>query len=75
MTYEEVLAFCKDYNVEISSRYIVETDSILVRVRRGDYAIDEHISAHIATGAGFGLIIRLILRQMTATLNNMEEKK
>jgi len=44
-------------------------------VRRGDYAIDEHISARLTTGAGFGLTIRLILRQITDALNNMEEKK
>lgn len=75
MTDAEILSFCKDRNVEIYTRYEAATESLLIRLRRGNYAIDRRISGEDVFQSAFGMTIRVTLRQMAAALDDMEEKK
>lgn len=72
MTEKEILAFCHDNNVEISICFERIMNSFSIRMRRGNYAIDNNVPMDIALGPGFSLSIRVLLRQMVAVLNDME---
>lgn len=66
---KELLDFCAERGVEIRTRYDFIGDSLIVKMRKKNIETDTVISREEATSAGFGLSIRVILRQMAAELD------
>jgi hypothetical protein len=72
MTVEELLDFCEKREVEIYTRYDFICDGLIVKMRKKGIETETIISRETATSAGFGLTIRVILRQMADKLDGKE---
>lgn len=69
MTVEELLDFCDKREVEIYTRYDFICDSLIVKMRKKNLETQTAISRESAGSKGFGLTIRVILRQMANELD------
>lgn len=68
MTVEELLDFCDKREVEIYTRYDFICDSFIVKMRKKNIETQTAISREAAY-TGFGLTIRIILREMADKLD------
>lgn len=73
MTVKEILDFCKKREVEIYTRYDFICDSLIVKMRKKGSETTTVIPWWEAASAGFGLTIRVILRQMADKLDKEQD--
>lgn len=69
MSVEELLDFCDKREVEIHTHYDFICDSLIVKMRKKGRQTETVISREVAASAGFGLTIRIILRNMANELD------
>lgn len=69
MSVEELLDFCDKREVEIHAHYDFICDSLIVKMRKKGRQTETVISREVAASAGFGLTIRIILRNMANELD------
>lgn len=69
MTAEELLDFCDKRDVEIYTRYDFICDGLIVRMKKKDFATETVFSREMVGCAGFGLTIRVVLREMADKLD------
>lgn len=71
MKIEELLNFCKERGVEVFSRYDHITESLIIGMRkdRTQRGIELPIHGLVAASAGYGLPLRVILRNMADELD------
>lgn len=71
MIMEEILNLCQKRGVEIYTRYDFITDTLIIKMRKGHFAVERTILADEITrseSAGFGLTARIILCSMADEL-------
>lgn len=69
MTAKELLDFCAKREVEIYTHYDFICDGLIVKMLKKNIETQTVISREAATFKGFGLTIRIILRQMADELD------
>lgn len=66
---KELLDFCDKREVEIYTRYDFIFDGLIVKMRKKNLETQTVISREAAGSKGFGLTIRVILREMADKLD------
>ncbi len=69
VTVEELLDFCAKREVEIYASYNFNSDSIIYRMRKKNLQLETSISRDAAHYSGFGLTVRIVLRDMADKLD------
>ncbi len=69
MTVEELLDFCAKREVEIYASYNFISDSMIYKMRKKNLQLETSISREAAHSAGFGLTVRMVLRDMADKLD------
>ena len=75
MKAEELLKFCEERGVEVFERYDIATERLIIRMRKADAQnargaeTEVSIDRVTATAGGYGLTLRLILREMANKLD------
>lgn len=75
MDEQSILQFCKERNVEIYTCYDFRTECYVIKMRRGQSAIERRIDGGEAVKLGFGLTARIILRSMADELDRAEKEE
>lgn len=71
MKIEELLNFCKERGVEVFTSFDKYTNNLIIRMRKDatQRGIDVAVHPIAAASAGFGLTLRVILRNMADELD------
>lgn len=75
MDEQSILQFCKERNVAIYTCYDFRTECYVIRMRRGQRAIERRIDEEEVVKLGFGLTARIILRSMADELDRAEKEE
>ena len=73
MDEQSILQFCKERNVEIYTCYDFRIECYVIKMRRGQSAIEWRIDRGESVKLGFGLTVRIILRRMADERDRAEK--
>lgn len=72
MSLKEVIDFCTQHEVSIYTTYDFITDSRIIVMRKKGRKTKISVARDIACSAGFGLMLRIMLRNMVNELDKEE---
>lgn len=75
MDEKSILQFCKERNVEISTRYDSYMDCFIIRIRRKQNIIERAIGYLEFANMAFNLRIKSLIRDMADELDRAEKGK